>query len=94
MSRIRIHYFAILGLLLGQWCAVVHASGHDLLKQPEKTPCAICVVAHASGVTPSAVTLPLLSAPVSVTADAALPVSPAIARVAPPQSRAPPSILA
>ncbi|MGH8460736.1 MAG: hypothetical protein ACRESS_03955 [Stenotrophobium sp.] len=87
-----LHFFAILGLLLGQWCAVVHASQHDDLPAAGKPPCAICAIAHASGITPSTVQLSTMSAPAAERICEVLPVAPAVRRSTPPQSRAPPAI--
>ena len=87
-----LQFFAIIGLLLGQWFAVVHAIQHNELESPGKPPCAICAVAHASGITPSSVQIPAMAAPAAQRICEILPAAPAVRRAAPPQSRAPPAI--
>jgi len=37
----RLNLLIAVGFALGQWCAVVHASQHEILPHAEKTPCAI-----------------------------------------------------
>ena len=57
--RTLLHLLVAVGFALGQWCALVHASQHELLPHAGKTPCAVCAIAHAAGVKPAALKLPV-----------------------------------
>lgn len=52
------HLLLAVGFALGQWCAIVHASQHEILPHVEKTPCPICAIAHAAAAKPAALALP------------------------------------
>lgn len=78
------------GFALGQWCAVVHASQHEIVLHAEKTPCAICAIAHAAAAKPAALMLPPARCSherLSVAAPVRLPFT---RRAFRPPSRAPP----
>lgn len=47
-----------LGFVLGQFCALIHATHHELTRQPTQPACAICVIAHAASVRPAMPPLP------------------------------------
>jgi hypothetical protein len=50
----------LLGFLLGQWAAVVHAAQHEVL-EPHGTQCQVCSIAHASPVSLDLPRLPVLT---------------------------------
>jgi len=54
MTRRFLHFAAILGFVVGQWFAVVHATQHELSSN-EHSYCQTCAIAHAAGGTPAAV---------------------------------------
>ncbi len=88
--RFLLHLLLVVGFALGQWCALVHASHHELLPHPEKTPCAICAIVHAAGVKPAPLNLPV---PLLAQAEAPVARQPTdhhVCLVVSPPSRGPP----
>ena len=89
-----LHVLLVLGFVLAQSFAVVHATRHELAATGDRTPCETCAIAHAAGGLPFAVP----SAPAFLIADEA-PRAAAIEAVVlrsreRPRSRAPPVSLA
>ncbi|HEU0196505.1 MAG TPA: hypothetical protein VFQ88_04715 [Nevskiaceae bacterium] len=83
-----------LGFFLGQFCAVLHASHHELVHLPDQPACMICAIAHAAGLRPALPPLPP-AAPVLASAPVVRRLwTPRVKLVNLPPSRAPPPILA
>jgi hypothetical protein len=90
----RTHWLLVLGFLLGQTLALVHATGHEVMSGNASPSCASCAVAHSPGAAPDAITsadVPYLAgtAPALVRDE---PFSPPAALY--PPSRGPPTLLA
>lgn len=93
MTRVRrrLHLLFALGFLLGQYAALLHASQHELVVQPDKPPCQICAIAHAASLATTPLPLPADLSPISEAPDVPMVRAPQVRLVTIPQSRAPPA---
>jgi hypothetical protein len=89
----RLHVLFALGFLLGQYAALMHASQHELVVQPDKPPCQICAIAHAPSLTTTPLPLTANLSPLSETPTFPIVRAPQVQLVTVPQSRAPPASL-
>jgi hypothetical protein len=94
MSRRLLHVAAILGLVLGQWLAVVHATRHELQDAGKQTHCEVCVISHGAAPPPAIATLPPLQKKPAAVCASRQPVEPTSRLAYRPPSRGPPASLA
>jgi hypothetical protein len=83
---------ALLGFVLGQWFAVVHATRHELSANDSPV-CQVCAIAHAAGGVPAVAVLPLKLVPQCAPPAAPRISVPCLRPHRRPPSRAPPQFL-
>lgn len=84
---------ALLGFVIGQWFAVIHATQHEL-SAGHTDSCQICAVAHAAGGTPAVSLVPAATARHSKELPAPVIERAALQPIARPRCRAPPFLFA
>ena len=84
-----LHFVAILGFVVGQWFAIIHATQHEL-SDSDTDGCQVCSLAHATGGAPAALSLPVDTAPLSEPPPEPAIETVALRPIARPRSRGPP----